>query len=137
MVIGYVYLCKMIDASNVQNWQLNNRILLSFLFTAFVLSTLLASRIYQKLFNNKLMKFIAVISFNLYIYHQFIAVKLKELRIPYYTGDTPPNILGDKNWQLRYTILCILISLGIAVIITYFVEKPIAKWVRKKYAIKE
>ena len=136
LVIAYGYLCKNITG-NIQEWQLNNRLLLSVMFTVFVISTLLSCKVYQKLFNNKLMKFIAVISFNLYIYHQFIAVKLKEFRIPFYSGDTPPNMLGDTKWQWTYTILCILISLIVAIIVTYLVEKPASKFIKKKFKCSE
>ena len=132
-IIIYIYLCKGISGINVQRWQLDYRVLLSFLFTIFVVSTLLASKIYQKIFNNKLMKFIATISFNLYIYHQFIAVKLKEFRIPFYSGDVLPNVAGNKTWQWEYTILCIVISVIVAIIMTYLVEKPLAKLIKKKY----
>lgn len=132
-IIIYIYLCKGISGLNVQRWQLDYRVLLSFLFTIFVVSTLLASKIYQKIFNNKLMKFIATISFNLYIYHQFIAVKLKELKIPFYSGDELPNVAGNKTWQWEYTILCIVISVIVAIIMTYLVEKPLAKLIKKKY----
>ena len=121
MIIIYAYLCKSIGTSNVQEWQLSHRLILSFVFTVFIISTLLASKIYQKISNNRFMKFICIISFNLYIYHQFIAVKLKEFRIPFYSGDTPPNMLGNRSWELKYTIICIIISLLVATIITYLV----------------
>ena len=135
-IMVYCYLVKHIGSENIQVWQLNNRILLSIVFTVFIISTLLSSRIYQKIFNNPFMKYICVISFNLYIYHQFIAVKLKEYRIPYYSGDIPPNMTGDTKWQWTYFILCIVISLIVASIITYFFEKPMANLLKKKF-IKE
>ena len=87
-----------------------NLSILHFLFIIFIISSILSIKYYRFLSENKLMKFIAVISFNLYIYHQFIAVKLKEFRIPYWTGDTPPNFLGDVKWQWTYFLLCILIN---------------------------
>ena len=77
------------------------------------------------------------ISFNLYLYHQFIAVKLKEFRIPYFEGSIPPNMTGDLAWKWKYTILCIVISVIVAIIITYLFEKPIAKYIRKKYKVRE
>ena len=136
-IMVYCYLVKHIGSENIQVWQLNNRILLSIVFTVFIISTLLSSRIYQKIFNNPFMKYICVISFNLYIYHQFIAVKLKEYRIPYYSGDIPPNMTGDTKWQWTYFILCIVISLIVASIITYFFEKPMANLIKKKFIIEK
>ena len=137
MVVIFINSLYSIDGSNIILWQIDYRILLSFIFMAFVISTCLASKIYQKLFNNKVMKFIAVISFNLYIYHAFIAVKLKEFRIPFYSGDTPPNLTGDTIWQWKYFILCIVISIIVAIMMTYLVEKPINKYLKKKYKCSE
>ena len=133
----YIYLVKSIGMSNVQVWQINNRILLSILFTIFIVSTLLSFGVYQKIYDNKFMKYICVISFNLYIYHQFIAVKLKEFRIPYYSGDIPPNMTSDTVWQWKYTILCIVISLIVATLLTYFFERPLAKLIKKKLKCSE
>ncbi len=127
----YKYLCSTISL-DIQRWQIDYRLLLSILFTIFIISSILSIKYYRFLLENKLMKFIAVISFNLYIYHQFIAVKLKEFRIPYWTGDTPPNFLGDVKWQWTYFLLCIIISLIVAIIFTYFFEKPITKKLKKE-----
>ena len=127
----YKYLCSTISL-DLQRWQIDYRLLLSILFTIFIISSILSIKYYRFLLENKLMKFIAVISFNLYIYHQFIAVKLKEFRIPYWTGDTPPNILGDVKWQWTYFLLCIIISLIVAIVFTYFFEKPITKKLKKE-----
>ena len=129
----YFYFTKTIDLSTIQIWQIENRFLLSLVFMLFIVSTALASKIYQKIYTNKVLKFISNISFNLYIYHHFIAVFLKEHRIPYWEGDTPPNMLNDTKWQWTYFILCVIISFGIAIIMTYGVEKPIGKFIKKKF----
>ncbi len=134
-VVIFWYLVKHIG-KDIQVWQINNRLLLSGVFSIFIISTLLSYKIYQKLFDNPVMKFICVISFNWYIYHQFVAVKLKEYRFPYYSGDKPPNMTGDTTWQCIYLILCIVISLFIATAITYYYEKTKAKIIKKKF-IKE
>jgi len=101
-------------------------------YALFILSTALSIRYYQKIYANRFMKFIATISFNLYIYHHFICVKLKEFRIPFYSGDIPPNMQSNREWQWKYTILCIVVSLIVAVIKTYFVEKPLCKHIKEK-----
>lgn len=134
-ILVYAYFCKSIQGNNnnIQLWQLDNRFILSLLFSLFIISTCLASKIYQKIFTNKVMIFICQISFNLYIYHQFIAVKLKEWRIPYWSGDTPPNMTSDAKWQWSYFLLCILVSLIVATIMTFGVERPLAKFIKEKY----
>ena len=70
------------------------------------------------------MKFIAVISYNMYIYHQFIATKLVEYKIPSWQGEELPNVAGDSSWQIKYVIICVIIILLVATITTYLIEKP-------------
>ena len=134
--IGCIYIYRLLCLSingNFQEWQLNYRLVLSVLFLIFIISTIMSYKYYRKIFENKIMKFIAVISFNLYIYHQFIAVKLKEFKIPHWSGDISPNFTGDVKWQWTYFLLCIIVSLVVAIIMTYCVEKPFSKIIKKKY----
>ncbi|MBR6009118.1 MAG: hypothetical protein IK056_08530, partial [Clostridia bacterium] len=64
--------------------------------------------------------------------HQAVAVRLKQGRIPAYTGDAP-NMDGQTVWQHRYTLLCFAAAFLIAVALTYLVERPCAaQWREKK-----
>ena len=121
------------SAASQTKWQVEYRYLLSLLFLVFVVSTIMANRTYQIIFSNRVMRFLATISYNLYVCHQYISVKLKEFRIPYWEGDTPPNQLGDTVWMWKYLLLCIFLSFVVAVAMTYFVEKPLAKLIMRKY----
>lgn len=114
--------------------QLKTRIGQSFLFSGFIFSTACAAGWYQKLFSNRLMRFVCTISYNLYIWHQIIAVKLKQYRIPYWEGEIPPNMTGDKVWQWKYQIIIIVVSVGVAILVTYGFEIPVAKFLRQKVA---
>jgi peptidoglycan/LPS O-acetylase OafA/YrhL len=129
----YIYyrLCLTIKG-NLQIWQIEYRFTLSIVFITFILSTILSHKYFRIIFENRIMKFIATISFNIYIYHQFIAVKLKEFRIPYWSGNLPPNFTGDAKWQWTYFIICIIVTLIVAIIMTYLIEIPINKYIRKK-----
>ena len=118
--------------SSDTKWQVDYRFLLSFLFLLFIISTILSLSWFRFLWDNRFMRFLAQISFNLYICHQYIAVKLKELRIPYWEGEIPPNQLGDEVWKWKYLLLCIVLSLLVAAAMTYLVEKPVAKWIRRR-----
>ncbi len=113
-------------------WQVDYRFLLSLLFLIFVISTILSLRWFRFLWDNKIMHFLAEISFQLYICHQYIAVKLKEFRIPFWEGDIPPNQSGDESWKWKYLILCIVVSFVVAIAMTYLVEKPAAKWIYRR-----
>lgn len=117
---------------NSTRWQVDYRFLLSLLFLLILFSVIMSQRYWGPLLGNRFMRFLAGISFNLYICHQYISVKLKEFRIPYWEGDTPPNQLGDKPWMWKYLLLCIVVSFVVAVLMTYLVEKPLAKLILKE-----
>ena len=138
LAIGGMWLFKIMcnvrsSYGSETKWQIDNRFVLSLLFLLILFSIIMAERYFKWLLGNRVMKFLAAISFNLYIWHQFISVKLKEMRIPYWEGDVPPNQLGDKPWMWKYLILCILVSLLVAIIMTYLVEKPMSKLIMKWY----
>jgi peptidoglycan/LPS O-acetylase OafA/YrhL len=113
-------------------WQVDYRFLLSLLFLLILFSVIMSETYFQWVLGNRFMKFLAGLSFNLYICHQYISVKLKHFRIPHWEGDIPPNQLGDKPWMWKYLILCIVVSFAVAVFMTYVVEKPLAKLILKE-----
>lgn len=116
----------------LQLWQLQTRIPRLLMFSGLILGAMFGYGPIRFLFGNKLMKFMSLISYNLYIWHQVISVKLKQYRIPYWEGDTPPNMLGDTAWQWKYQWLIIFDVLAVAVILTFFFEIPLAKFLKKK-----
>lgn len=78
-------------------------------------------------------RFLAGISFNFYLWHQMLAVWCKYyFRIPAWSGDTPPNQLGDTEWMNQYNLLCWALALGSAVLFTYGVEKPAARFFTRR-----
>ena len=135
--IGCVFhLCRMLQdlgKGELQVIQLQQRFELSLVFSCFLLALPFAWKGIQWLFANRLMKFIAAISYNLYIWHQYIAVKLKEYRIPYWEGDTPPNMTGDRAWMWKYQILIVVTALVAAVAMTYGIEKPLTGLMEGRY----
>lgn len=112
-------------------WQVDNRYLLSLVFLLFVMSVMMSVDWFRKIWDNRVMRFLAAISYNLYICHQFISVKLKTMHIPAWSGETPPNELGDKPWMWKYFLLCIGLSLLVATAMTYLVERPAAKLIMR------
>ena len=82
--------------------------------------------------SNRVVRFLSGISFNFYIWHQWLAVQLKQWRIPPYLAAENPNQAGEMPWQLHYTLLCFAAAILVATLVTYLVEKPAAKWGRKK-----
>ena len=87
----------------------------------------------RNLFGNRVTHFLAGISMNYYLIHQPIAVQLKRLGIPYSEYELP-NQAGDRTWMARYTFVCFSLSLLAAVLMTYLVEKPAAKGLKRLFA---
>ncbi len=105
-----------------------------FVFSAFGGVFLIAGsrsiRWVRKAYSNQLIRFLSAVSLNFYIWHQVIAVRLKQWHIPAYTGVDPQKNAGAA-WQNQYTLLCFLIAFLFAVAVTYLIERPIAKRFRK------
>ncbi len=122
-------------------WQVEYRYILSLLFCAFVVSAALSAKWFRFIFSNRVARFLSTISFNLYIWHALVAIKLKyRFKIPHWEGDTPPNQTGDRVWMLKYLLLILAVSFVVATIMTYALEKPCANLLlgkHKKKAIPE
>lgn len=140
LITGFVLLKGMMtaapDTSPVQLWQAEHRFLLSLVFALMTVSAALTFSAIRWLLSNKLMQFLSLISYNVYIWHQWIAVRFKEWRIPFWSGDQPPNMTGDVRWQWTYTVLILIATFALAIAGTYLVEHPAAKrilaWEPKK-----
>lgn len=75
---------------------------------------------------NPLMRFFSAVSFQFYIYHQLIAVRLKAWHFPPSAADAP-WAAPDYAWQLSYSLCCFLFSLALAALITFLFERPLAR----------
>lgn len=84
--------------------------------------------LYKGIFSNPVTHFLSGISFNFYIWHQVLAVKLKEWKIPNYISEAPHSV-GEMPWQLSYTIICFILSFIIAIVLTYLFERPLTKMI--------
>lgn len=84
----------------------------------------------RRLFGNRVTRFLSLISFNVYIWHQALAVKLKIWKIPNYVSEAP-NSAGEQPWQLVYTLLCFSLSIILAILITYLFERPVSQKLTK------
>lgn len=72
---------------------------------------------------NPVTRFLAGISYNFYIWHQYLAVKLKQWHIPPYVSELPQQTEG-RLWQQQYTWLWLALALVLATLATELVEKP-------------
>jgi len=87
--------------------------------------------LFRWLCSNKLVRWFSSVSFNFYMWHQVLAVKLKEWRIPPYTG-TAPHKESQQPWQWQYTLTCFFGALLLSVLVTYLIEKPVSNFIRRR-----
>ena len=116
---------------NVRLGQMLWRFPLSALGGVFLVCASRSIRLLRALLSNRPVRFLSGLSFNFYIWHQFLAVQLKKWHIPPYTGDAP-NREGQQPWQNQYTLLCFAAALLCAMLLTYLVEKPCARLIKRR-----
>ncbi len=114
------------DYDALRRQQLVYRLPLGVLSGVFLLAGCLGPAGLSRALGNPLTRFFAAISYNFYIWHQFIAVRLKALHIPDYASELP-NQTGEQPWMTRYTLLCFAAAIAVGAAVTYLWEKPVAR----------
>ena len=114
----------------IQRRQMIYRPAFAGLFTALVLSSPFALLPLRRLLGNPVTKFLGGISMNYYLIHQTVIVHMKRLHFPPSVSDTP-NVDGEQPWQMQYTLAAFGISLVLAILVTYLIEKPAARLLNK------
>lgn len=104
-------------------WQIDRRPLLGAAFAVIALGFLASPRWWQVLLDNPPLRFLATISYNLYLYHQVIARELLRHHIPDYIGE--PHY--DPQWQVRYTQIAFGVTIAQAALVTYAFERPLLR----------
>lgn len=104
-------------------WQVHTRALFGIAFGLVAFGLLCAPRWSERLLSNAPLRFLAIISYNLYLYHQMIARELFTRHIPPYTGD--PH--ASSAWQYSYTILVMVLTIAEAALVTFLFERPIMR----------
>lgn len=104
-------------------WMIHKRALLGFAFLTIAIGALWSPREWQVLLANPPLRFLAVISYTLYLYHQIIARELLAWHIPPYSGDPHVNF----GWAVPYTALAFGVATAQATLFTYFFERPLMR----------
>lgn len=136
-IAAAIIICRIVSyqydhlRSNNQYGQMLLRFPLTLAGSVFLVCGSRSILLMRKLLSNRCVRFLSAVSFNFYIWHQFLAVKLKEWRIPHYEG-VNPNQAGLMPWQMHYTLICFFGALALSLAITYLVEKPAGKWIKRR-----
>ena len=115
----------------IRQGQMNRRFSFSVALACLMVCSAFSLPAMRFLLGNKLMRFLSLISFQFYIYHQMLAVKLKEWGFPPSAYDQP-WAEGDYRWQLTYTVCCFVFALILAALITFLFERPVARALRRR-----
>lgn len=106
--------------------QMKYRFPLTALGALFLVAGSQASCWFQFLFSNRIVRFLSGISYNLYIWHAHVALRLRAWHIPPYESDMPQKA-GEQPWQTLYTLLCFFAALSVSIAVTYLWEKPLSR----------
>ena len=130
LIVMMVNDCASLEAEAAQKWQMTERLKLALVYMGFILFSAYAIKPYRFIFSNKLMVFLSTISYNLYIWHQWLCVKIKyDWRIPFWEGDKPPNQAWTPEatvWKTKYAVIITVAAFAAAIIMTYLWERPAA-----------
>ncbi len=124
-IVRLFHLCAAAgNAGNQQIWQMRFRPVLSLAFTAFLFGAAIAPLPIRKILDNRLLVSIAAVSYNLYLWHQWIIVHVSKA----FGAKSGQDIAaGGANQQWAVTLLGLVIAFAAAILITYGLEKPIAR----------
>lgn len=109
---------------NLSRMHMDMRKFLAAGFSGAVACSALASGWLRKALGNPLSRFVSAISYQVYLWHAWIAMRLKDLRIPAYATERP---MDDAAWRWPYVALCVGLTLVVAVIITYGFERLVSR----------
>ena len=111
---------------NIRLGQMAIRFPLALTLTVLIVSLVFALPQVRFVFGNKVTHFFAAISFQFYMYHQGLAVIIREAGwIP--SESAIPNQVGEQPWQILYTLTCFLVPVLLGAALTWGFEKPVRK----------
>ncbi len=84
------------------------------------------------LFGNRLMRLLAAVSYQTYLWHQVFAARLRAWGFPPSVSDAP-NVDAEQPWQTNFTICAFAGALVIAAAVTFAFERPVIRALRVKH----
>ncbi len=117
-------------ASWAQTWQLQYRFPLALTFGVFVLSLCISIKPLRAIFSCGVFRYLSAISFNMYLWHQWLMVRLRE-SYGFTSGRGAYEAGATTQWTL--TLEALLLAIALASLLTYAFEKPLANLIMGKY----
>ncbi|HEX4924612.1 MAG TPA: acyltransferase [Bdellovibrionales bacterium] len=93
-------------------------------FIALAVLSCRAASAWIALLANPAFTYLSLISYNLYIWHQFLGRLMVQSRMPASAHADPHN---DADWRFQFMLFAILVSIALASAITYLFERPLLK----------
>ena len=126
LVTMFIYPLRYRDmADNLSRLQMHTRKFVLAAFAGAVGCSVLSERWMHLLLGNPVTRFVSTVSYQVYMWHMWTALRLKDFRIPDYVTERP---MDDYAWRWPYMVLCCALTLVVSVFMTYCVEKPISKY---------
>lgn len=116
---------------NIRLGQMNRRFAIGCALSVFCVGACFSLPVARFLLGNRLMRWLAALSYEFYIWHQTLAVHLKEWRLIPSETDTPWSRF-ETDWQWPYTICCFALPLAVAIVLTYGYERPVTGWLSRR-----
>ena len=110
----------------IQRNQMIYRPVFALCFGSLMLSAPFAAGPLRWLLGNRVTRFLGGVSMNYYLIHQTAIVHMRRIGFPP-SLHPMPHMDGERPWQVQYTWLAFGISLALAILVTYAVEKPAAR----------
>lgn len=130
LVTMYIYPLRYRDiADNLSRLQMHTRRFVIVAFCGATCCSVMSCRWMHLLLGNPITRFVSTISYQVYMWHMWIALRLKDFRIPGYATERP---MDDLAWRWPYMALCCALTLIVAIFMTYCVERPVNRFLLKR-----
>ncbi len=127
-IIAAVYMGKLrydTMPENLSRLRMQTRKYLVAGFSGAICCSVLSARWLHRALGCRIARFFSVISYQLYLWHIWIALRLKDFRIPGYATERP---MDDAAWRAPYLLLSLALAIGAAAALTYAFERPAARF---------
>ena len=121
----FSHVTKTMGVADHQSWQCDHRLIVGFTIAALTLGSLFALPAWRAVVANPLLVWLSTISYNLYLWHEAVLVQCEHTGFPCDGIANPWQV--DRHWDIDFFATYVGVSLAIAVVMTYGVERPLLR----------